>query len=356
MMSVDLAIALRRRGLRSTVLALTEGGRLETRLAEAGVDFELIGRARYWSPATQYAVTRALMRFRPTAVHTHHLPSLLTAGVAARVAGVPRVVHTEHAHLYLEESPRARRQMRWAARVTDAVVLVGAALKTYYRQGVGIAEDRLHVVPNGIDTERFRPLSDADVAARRRATGLPTDTVLVGAVGRLAAVKNYGLLLRSAARARAAGTALTVAVVGDGEDRGDLERLACELGIAASITFLGWRSDVAELVGSFDMLAVTSTSEALPLVVLEAMSTGVPVVSTSVGEIPRVLGDGDAGLLIASGDEGALADALVRLAGDPALRASLGQRGRARAQEEYSQAVMVERYLALYQPGLSNNS
>ena len=348
MMSVDLAIALRRRGLRSTVLALTEGGRLESRLADAGVNFKLVGGARYWSPATQYVVARTLARLRPTAVHTHHLPSLLTTGPAARALGVPRIVHTEHAHLYLEESPRARRQLRWAASTADAVALVGSALKSYYVRGVGIPEARLHTVPNGVDTERFRPLPGDEVRVRRRAAGLPEDVVLVGAVGRLAAVKNYGLLLRAAARARVAGTTLAVAFIGDGEERENLERLARELGVASATTFLGWRSDVAELVGTLDILAVTSTSEALPLVVLEAMSAGVAVISTAVGEIPRVLGEDESGILIRSGEEDELAGALVRLARDPELRTLLGRRGSARVHEEYSQATMVDRYLALY--------
>lgn len=352
MMAVDLAIALQERGLESTIVALSEGGRLEGRLAHAGIRFELLGgTARYWSLATQYKMLRTFQRLRPTVVHTHHLPSLLTAGLAARTSGVPRVVHTEHAYLYLEEVPRTRGQLRWAARLTDAVAVVGAALKSYYVQRVGIPAARVHVVPNGIDTERFRPSSGPAVNARRRAVGLPEDVLLVGAVGRLAAVKNYSMLLRAAARARDGGATLAVAFVGDGEERANLERLARELDIATVTTFMGWRSDVSDVVGAFDVLAVTSTSEALPLVVLEAMSAGVPVVSTAVGEIPRVLGDGEAGLLVPNGDEGSLADVLVRLASDPALRTSLGQGGRTRVCREYSHAVMVDRYLELYKSG-----
>lgn len=348
MMSVDLAVALKRRGFDSTVLGLTGGGRLETRLADAGVRFELLGRARYWSPRTQGAMLRTLRRLRPTAVHTHHLPSLLTTAAAARLAGVRRVVHTEHASQYLDEEPSLRRQLRWAARTADTIVLVGTALVPYYAHTVGIPASRLSVVPNGIDTERFRPLSSDEVRTRRRAAGLPDEGFLVGAVGRLAAVKNYGLLLRAAALARAESVPLTIALVGDGEEREALGRLVRELDLDQQVSFLGWRSDVSELVGALDVLAVTSTSEALPLVVLEAMAAGVAVVSTEVGEIPRVLGDGVAGLLVPSGDAPALAGALIRLARDADLRREMGRAGRTRVCATYSHSVMTDRYLGLY--------
>ena len=350
MMSVDLAIAIRRRGFDSTVVALTAGGRLEARLAEADVRFELVGNARYWSPQSQYATMRILRRLRPTAVHTHHLPSLLNAGAVARGLGVPRVVHTEHAYRYLERGAWVRQQFRWAARMADAVAVVGDAIKPYYVQTVGVPEHRMRVVPNGIDLDRFRPLSAADVQTRRRAIGLPTTGTVVGAVGRLAPEKDYALLLRAAAKARELGASVSVVLVGDGEERAELERLSGELGGAATTTFLGWRSDVAQLVGAFDVLAVTSTTEALPLVVLEAMSSGVPVVSTAVGEIPRVLDKGRLGLLVAPGDVGALAEALVRLADRPELRRALGDASRERVSREYSHARMVDRYIALYDP------
>ena len=347
MMAVELAIALRARGLGSSLIALSEGGRLEERLRDADVHFESLGTARYWSPATHAAVLRRLRRRSATVVHTHHLPSLLNAGPAARAMGISRVVHTEHAHAYLDEEPRFRPMLRWAAHMANAVALVGDALVPYFAQTVRIAPARLHVVPNGIDTNRFRPMSSEEVDARRRAAGLPQGRFLIGAVGRLAAVKNYGLLLRAAARARAAGGSIALALVGDGEERESLESLVQELGLQADTTFMGWRSDVAELVGTFDALAVTSTSEALPLVVLEAMGCGVPVVSTDVGEIPRVL-DGVAGLIVPSNDVEALAAALTRVAADERLRLTMGEHGRSRVCEAYSHSTMVDRYLALY--------
>lgn len=348
MLAVDLAIALHGRGVESSVLGLSGGGRLEARLRDAGVPFHLVGDSRYLSPATHWAVGRALRRLRPTVVHSHHLPALLNAGPAARFACGARVVHTEHAHIYLDEQPRARTLLRFAVRMADVVTLVGAALQPYYADVVGIPTSRLRVVVNGVDTARFRSVPPEQVRARRRAAGLPECGVLVGAVGRIAAVKNYPLLLRAVADARVDGVPVKAVVVGDGEDRASVEALAAELALGDGATFLGWRTDVADLVGLFDVLAVTSLSEALPLVVLEAMSAGVPVVSTAVGEIPRVLGEGEAGILVPLDDAPAFAAALRRLAGDAGVRQALGAAGRARIEREYSQDAMVDAYVGLY--------
>jgi glycosyltransferase involved in cell wall biosynthesis len=348
MMAVDLAIALHRRGIRSSVLALTEGGRLEARLREAGVPLEVGGGARYLSPASHLSVARVLTRLRPTVLHTHHLPSLLNAGPFAKLAGLPRVVHTEHARLYLDEQPRMRTLLRVASRMADSVALVGAALVPYYVDTVGIAAGRLRVVPNGVDTDRFAPIPPGALTSRRAAAGLPNSGLVVGAVGRLAHVKNYSLLLRAVASLRAQGVELSAVLVGDGEDREDLERLAAELGVHDAIHFLGWRTDVAELVGLFDVLAVTSFSEGLPLVVLEAMSAGVAVVSTNVGEIPRVLDEGRAGVLVPSDDALALAAALRRFALDGDGRRAFGRRARDRALAGYSMRAMVDAYSELY--------
>lgn len=348
MMAVDLAIALRGRGITSTVVGLTEGGRLESRLAEAGVPFHLVGGVRYRSLASHLAVRRLFARLRPTVVHTHHLPSLLNVGPVARLGGVRTIVHTEHAHMYLDEEPHLRTVFRMAAHLASSVALVGRALARYYTDVVRLPASKLRVVDNGVDTTRFRPVAPAEVTERRRLAGLPENGFLVGAVGRLAHVKNYPLLLRAVAQARAAGVPVTAALVGDGEDRDTLEALVDTLELRSSVVFLGWRRDVADLVGLFDALAITSFSEALPLAVLEAMAAGVPVVSTTVGEIPRVLDDGAAGVLVPNDDVDAFTGGLTRLATDAEGRRVLGARARDRVVERYSLDAMVDAYQSLY--------
>lgn len=351
MMAVDLAIALHERGFRSTVVGLNNGGRLEARLRDAGVPFECLGGVRYLSPGSHLAVLRTLRRLSPNAIHTHHLPSLLNTVLAARTFPASRLVHTEHAHIYLDEEPSRRRLLRWASRGADTVALVGSGLHAYYLNTVGIRADTLRVVPNGVDVHKFTPLSPDGARELRARAGLPTTGTLVGAVGRLADVKNLGLLIRAAVMARSAGLDVKVALVGDGESREDLVNLTRELGVTEQVTFMGWRTDVAELIQAFDILAISSQSEALPLAALEAMSAGVPVLSTAVGDVPRVVAWGRAGVLVPPDDLGAFTQALCELAADPETRRVLAERGRVRVAAEYSRDAMVDAYLSLY--GLS---
>jgi sugar transferase (PEP-CTERM/EpsH1 system associated) len=345
MMSVDLAVALRERGLRSVLVALDEGGRLEQRLAHGGVEFHLLGGAHVASPRTHVALLQLFRRLRPAAVHTHHMAPLLNVAVAATAARVPRLVHTEHAYQYLEPSARLRTALRVASLATSAFVVVGAEQAAYYEQQVGVDAKRIRVIVNGVDTERFRPIPN--VAARRAALGLPSG-VLVGAVGRLAAVKNFALLLDALSIVRGRGLDVRVALVGDGEERAALEERAASLGITDAVHFLGWRRDVADLLPCFDVCALSSWSEGLPLVVLESMAASVPVVSTAVGDVPRVLEHGRAGLVVPIGDTTAFAAQLARLAGDPAERQRIGERARERVLAAYSQRAMVDAYLDAY--------
>ena len=347
MMAVELAVALRERGLPSALIATEGGGRLEGRLRDARVDLYLLDRARWSRPSTHVAVGRLLNRLRPAAVHTHSVPPLLLTAPAATVVGRPRIVHTEHAPQYLDDAPHVRPVLRVLSRAVDAFVVVAAEMIPYFAETVGVDRHRLRVIVNGVDTDRFRPIGQAALAERRQALGLPPGLV-VGAVGRLAAVKNFPMLLRGIAAARGPGADLRLALVGDGEEGESLRALAATLGISDRVHFLGWRTDVPELIASFDVLALTSWSEGLPLVVLEAMSAGVPVVSTAVGDVARVLDAGTAGTVVPIDDAGALATELVRLAADARVRRSLGDAGRARVLAHYSHRAMVDAYVDAY--------
>lgn len=344
-MAVNLALALSALGIRCVVVSLERGGVLEAKLKAAGVEYHVIGGGRYRDPRVHRSLAAIFRRHRPRAVHTHHFASLASSVAVAKLARVPRVVHTEHAFLYLDERPGLRRPLRWLSRATDSFVVVGAAMKSYYVERVGIAADRLQVIVNGVDTTRYRPA--ADRAARRRRAGLP-DGTLIGTAGRFAAVKNYPMLLEAVAAVRRSRPDVRLVMAGDGEDRAELEALAQRLGFADAIHFLGWRTDVADVVACLDAFALTSWSEGLPLVVLEAMACGVPVVTTAVGDLPRVIDSGSTGFLVPSGDVSSLTEVLARLADDASLRDTAGRAGLAYVAEHYSQDVMVRRYLAEY--------
>ena len=343
-MAANLAIALHHRGLRSTIVSLGEGGVLEQPLAAAGVPYHLLGDGRWRNPRTHAQLTRLFRSSGAHVAHTHHFAALLTAALPAAIARVPRTVHTEHAFQYLEPSRTLRSTLGVLSRTTDRFVVVGDEMRDYYRTAVGVDDRRLMVIRNGVDTARYRPHDD--VAAARRKLGLP-DTILVGSAGRLEPVKNYPLLLRATARARQLAPTLHLVLMGDGGERDALAQLATDLGLQDAVSFLGWRTDANDVMAALDLFALTSISEGLPLGVLEAMACAVPVVTTAVGDLPRVVHP-DVGVTIPSHDETALADALVGLARDPARRRHMGHRARELVLATYSQQAMVDAYLAAY--------
>jgi glycosyltransferase involved in cell wall biosynthesis len=344
-MAVNLATGLRDRGFRPVIVALDQGGVLESRLETLGIEYHVVGDVHFRSLSTHRRMASLLRRLRPAAVHTHHLPTLLNTALAARGVGVPAIVHTEHAYEYLVDAARLRAAVRWVSRTTRAFVVVGERMLPFYRDAVGVADSRLRAIANGIDLGRFHP--PADRAARRRALGLP-EGFLIGMGGRFAPEKNLAMLLRAAATVRAERPDARVVLAGDGPERASLERLAGALGIGDAVHFLGWRTDLADVIGCLDLFALTSLTEALPLAVLEAMACGVPVAATRVGDLPSVVADGVSGFLVAVDDDAALAGAALRLARDPAERAALGVAARDVIRERYSQDAMVDAYLEAY--------
>jgi glycosyltransferase involved in cell wall biosynthesis len=170
-------------------------------------------------------------------------------------------------------------------------------------------------------------------------------------VGRLAAVKNFGMLIRAFAVLAARWPRLELVLVGDGPERAGLETLARQLGLADAVKFLGFRSDIDAQLAQSNLFVLTSLSEGIPMAILEAMRSGLPVIATRVGGVPATVEDGVTGKLVDSGDERALAGALAALIEHPASAVAMGAAGHARAQREFSVDAMVAAYEATYGAG-----
>jgi glycosyltransferase involved in cell wall biosynthesis len=278
------------------------------------------------APALARALTGLLRRLRPRAVHaTEVFPPAL---VAARLAGVRRLLVTHHT----PELPRRDnfagalwRRLGWAMR--PQVIYTSEADRA--RDGRAPS----HVVPLGIDLDRFR-------------SGSPVlEGTLVGNVARLAEQKGQRTLLDAAPAVLERHPEARFVLVGDGELRGELEARAAPLG--DRVVFTGARDDVPDLLASFDVFAFPSLFEGLCLAVIEAQAAGVPVVATPVGGIRETVVDGETGLLVPPRDAEALAERIVRLLDDRALAARLAAEASRRV-ERYSTERTVAETLALY--------
>jgi glycosyltransferase involved in cell wall biosynthesis len=344
-MAVSLARGLDPTRFRPVIVALDAGGAHEETLRQSGIEYVVLGGRRLWSPAFHGDFARILREFGAAVVHTHHFSPLLHTLPAALLARVPRVVHTEHSYQYLEPRRDYRRTLRWLGAMTDAFVVVAHSMHAFYRDHVRVRARRLRVIPNGIDTDEYRPLAQAEIAARRTALGVPPDAFLVGTAGRFFPEKDYGTLIRGFSRFAESHPHAHLAMIGDGPERAALEALAAPPG---RIHFLGWRTDLATILPTLDAFALSSRSEGLPMVALEALACGVPVVATPVGDVPRVVVNGETGLLFPVGDAEALTGSLAALT-DPRRRRALGAKGSDQIRAHYSRAAMVNDYVHAYE-------
>jgi len=303
------------------------------------------------SPAAQWRAFRALVALmraeRPDLVHAHMPISGFLARVAARVAGVKTVAYTCHGFLFNQPSPWPRQALslllEWlGGRLTDVYMTVSTKEAADARRLL-IAR-RAIAIGNGRDPARYRP--DAATRAGLRAEfGLPADRVVVVAVSRLVRQKGYPELLSAMREVDA-----ELWIVGErlASDHGeDMEPHFAASGLHGRLRRLGYREDVPALLAAADIFALPSHFEALPMSVIEAMLTGLPVVASDINGPREQVVHGVTGLLVPPMQVPELAEALRRLANDAALRARMGAAGRARALELYDEAKVVARTLDL---------
>ncbi len=308
------------------------------------------------APARDLRALAGLVRLfrqrRPSLVHTHTSKAGFIGRLAARIARVPRVVHTPHGHVFYGYHGRAPTAAfvgleRLAARWTDRiVVLTERGAEEHLARGIGRAEQYV-AIPSGVDTAALAA-SAPDRPTARRALGLPADAAVIVGVGRLVPVKGFDVLVAALPKVGAAVPSARLLLVGDGPERPAIESLARGLGVADRLTVTGARSDVTPYLAAADVLAAPSRNEGMGRVLIEAMALGVPVVAARVGGIPSVLGGGRFGRLVEPDAPAAMADALTALLGDPALRVQLAEAGRRRA-GDFTVEVMTSRLIRLYE-------
>lgn len=337
---VLLARAERDLGWDVEVVTLALPNPLASELAESGIPHRELGRPRLNDPRLVLDLWRLCRKRRPQVVHTHLFYADTAGRLAARAAGVPVIVSTEHSTEGAPLSARRRLAMRASRPFAHRIVTVSEAVRASAARRLGLAEEALPVIPNGIDLARFERATPLDRAALGAAPG----QVLVGAVGRLDEAKGYDVLL--AALAQLPDPRVRLVVAGDGPQRSALERLAAARGVAATVRWLGWRDDVPQLLATVDIVAMPSRYEGHSMALLEAMAAGRACVVSDIPELTGTLGE--AGLRVRRGDAAALAAALGRLAGDAALRQQFGSAAR-RAAGAFSVEASARRYVALYE-------
>ena len=295
-----------------------------------------------------------LRRGRFDLVHTHSSKAGFVGRLAARSAGIRRIVHTAHVFPFMMDvSPRRRafylRLERMAARVTDCLICVSRQEREVAAENGLAAPDKLRVIENGIDVEEVRSAaSAAAVTELRRKHGLVTGDLIVGAVGRLTAQKGYRDLVEAAAEVMKRVPAARVIVVGEGELKAQIEEASHRLGLGNRFMLVGGSQSVYSYLAMFDVFVLPSRWEGLPYSAMEAMALEKAVVGSAVGGVPELIADGETGLLVTPKDPGSLAQGIIRFLEDPALRARCGASARERVATRFNRSTMVARISDLY--------
>ena len=344
-----------------------EPGPLTEALEKAGIPFFCVPElVREISPL---ADLRALMRLKRLfreqkfdILHTHSSKTGILGRLAGRLAGVPLVMHTVHGYAF----PAARNTfqklfyflMEWiGARLTDALVVLNQNDFEIAAKRLGVPLDKLHLIPNGVDPERYSPPSlEVRNKIRLERFGIGKDGVAIGMVGRLWRQKNPECFVKAGIELlKNNPLSIHFFLIGDGEEREKLEGLIKASGNQQAIHILGWRDDADRLLDGLDIFVLPSLWEGMPLAILEAMASSLQVVASNIPGNRDLVEDAENGYLFELNNEKVLVEKLRKLINDPALRNRLGESGRKKVQANYTLNERVKTMESLYLGSPANN-
>jgi glycosyltransferase involved in cell wall biosynthesis len=318
---------------------------LDRLLEEAGIEVRYLGKRPGFDYRMYHRLHHALRNYRPHIVHTHlqvlryALPSILLLKDTSPV-------HTVHNLAEREVEPRGRLVQRFAFKHGVVPIAVAAEVARSVERLYGVQPCR--VISNCIPTDCYAyPRTPRGLW--RAKEGFGSEDILFVCVARFVPQKNHTLLLKAFAEGPASNPHAHLVLVGEGALREQLEQQAKHLGLAGQVHFLGLRSDIPEVLGAMDVFVLSSDYEGSPLSVIEAMASGLPIVSTAAGGVPDLFRIGREGFMVPPGDVQGLSEAMAFLMGNREARESMGMAAARRAKENFDVSTMVQAYERLYE-------
>lgn len=318
-------------------------GSLAQRIEQAGAPLVTFGASRAWHlPGLLRNLRRGLEVDRPQIVQSFLFHANFAASLAARRARVPHVL--TGIRVAERGRPWHLKLARWADPGVERHVCVSESVREFSQVEGRLPAEKLIVIPNGVDAERFAAAAPDSLTA----LGLPLGRRAIVCVGRLEAQKNLPWLFELLPGIFQALPEHDLVLLGDGPDRGPLQRLAARLGVSERLHFAGYRADVAEILAASDLLVLPSRWEGMPNVVLEAMAAGKPVVATDVEGVSEALGPAAAQQVVRAGHGEAFAAKVRGLLKQPQLAMELGRANQARVRQHFTWQATVAAYESLY--------
>ena len=344
----------------STVLSLMVPGALAPAVVKTGAKIVSMGMQQaVVSPAKIAKLPRAVRAARPDLVHgwMYHGNLAASIGSLAGFRFVPVIWSIHHSLEDISVEKRLTQRLiyilSWLSSHVDAICYCSQVAADQHER-LGFSPKRRRVIPNGVDCDEFHPSEEARIRLSQR-LGIPGERHIIGNVATDRPMKDHANLVRAIAELVRSGHDVQGVIIGVGENNDSISQVARDQGIPSRISTLGIQLDVPALVSGFDIFAMSSWSEAFPLGIVEAMASGVPVVTTAVGDCPWIVGD--TGKVVPPRDSRALAAALAEMLelGREARR-DLGMRARRRVIDNFSLSQYVRRYVELYEETLSQRA
>lgn len=288
---------------------------------------------------------------RPRIVHTHTSKAGILGRWAARLTGVPVIIHTPHGHVFRGYFNRWETALyvfleKLTAAITNKIITLTEREKNDHLKCRIAPAEKFTTIHSGVALEEFVN-SRTNPADIKKELGIPKDAFVVGTVGRLTSIKGHKYLIAAAQQVLTTTPGLVFVFLGDGELLDELKSQAAGAGIRDNVFFPGWRQDVAGVMSTFDIFVLPSLNEGMGKVLVEAMAMGKPIIASAAGGIPDLVIHGENGLLVPCADAGAIATSIERLYRDPARRQIMGEKGKVMA-ANFSAESMIRKIDRLY--------
>ena len=297
------------------------------------------------------SILRLLIREKPAIVHTHTYKAGILGCWAAKMAGVPIIVHTPHGNIFYGHfSPLVTRFFMMVEEITaaliDRLVALTEGERNDYVAFSIVNPNKIVTIHSGVNIDPFTK-SSVNIEEKKRSLGLNPQGLVVGTVGWLLPIKGPVYLLKAMAEIWQSHPQIQLIYVGKGDLEEDVKKEAYRIGVSDKVAFLGWRDDIPEIMQVLDIFVLPSLNEGMGRVLVEAMAAGRPIVASRVGGIPDLVKDGQNGFLVKPSDVSDLSFAIKKLLDDKKMREEMGKKGRALA-KDYSVEKMVDKIDALY--------
>ena len=337
MLAFNLCKEWQASGIKTRICCLYErSGALIKAFEEANIPYDLLDIGGHRLFGRWLRTARYFYRTRPRAIHVHHLGSLVNVLVPAYLAGCFNIVYTEHSAYAIAHTRWMQRLLPVVSRLVTRFTCVSRNLAEFFAT-LGVPQKRLLTIYNGVDIDVYKP-------GALRPEFCPV--ARIGAVGRLVAEKDYPTLLSALALLKARKVRFFAEIAGDGPLAAELKGHALALGLHGVVSFRGPCDNIPAFLRELDIYVLSSRHEGLPIAVLEAMATALPVVATRITAIPEIIDDGRTGILVPPGDAAAMADALAALAADGVRRRALGGAAREGVRTRYTISGASRSYAA----------